>query len=110
MVQILSALVLALLFSRWGEGSASGWGDLIGVIVGIVVGAGGGVGIVLVLAARQQQRTWRHQATVMALATPSAIAAIAVAGVVRVDFWVALVAYLVISMVVVWSYAGRSTV
>lgn len=106
-VQIASAVVLGVILSLAGRGDSSGWGDLIGAVVGIVVGAGLGFGIVLVLVARIQGRRLRHRLGLATVAIPSGLVATAVSGVFGVSFWVGYAVYLGCCAGVVWWYAGR---
>lgn len=106
--QIATAGLLGLVLSRIGRGDASGWGDLIGAVVGIVIGAGLGLGLVLVLVARTQGRRLRARLALATAAIPSALVATAVSGVFGVSFWVGYAVYLSVCAGVVWWYAGRT--
>lgn len=109
-VQIASAMLLGAVLSLAGRGDASGWGDLIGAIVGIMVGTGLGLALVLVVLGRTRGHRVRHRLAIAVAAIPSAVLATAVAAVLGVSFWIGYAVYLGLCAGVVWWYAGRRDV
>ena len=101
-------MVLALVLSRAFDDDSSGWGDLIGVLVGMVFGAGLGLALVLVGVGTALRRAIRERVLAAVLALPSALLVSIVAGVSQIDFWLAYAVYLGVSMCVVWWYSGRA--
>jgi hypothetical protein len=105
--QVGSAALLGVVLSRFGRDDASGWGDLIGAVIGVIFGAGIGFGVVLVLVARALDRPLGHRVVLAVLAVPSALVASMVTGVTGFEFWVVYAGYLAVCAGLVWWYSGR---
>lgn len=106
-IQVAAAALGGLVLSRLGRNDPSGWGDLVGAITGIMLGAGVGLGVILVLTARALGTPWAHTAPLGLLAVPSALLVIAPAGMLGIGYPLAAPLYLVACTWLVWRYAGR---
>lgn len=107
--QVAAAGLVGLVFSRAGRSDPSGWGDLIGAIVGVMIGAGAGLGVIMVLVARTLRRSRAQAAALALLSVPSAVLVSMVAGPLGIGFPQAWVLYLVPCTWLVWWYSGRPT-
>lgn len=96
-----------MLLSRWGRDDSSGWGDLIGAVVGIVLGPGVGLAVVLFLVGRARGGSVVRSLSVALLAVPTGLAVGVAASLLDVGFWVTYGVYLAASTLLVWRFAGR---
>lgn len=106
-IQAAAAALVGLALSWAGSGDPSGWGGLIGAIVGVMVGAGVGLGVILVLVARALRRSRAQAAALALLSVPGAVLVSFAAGPLGIGFPQAWVLYLAPCAWLVWWYSGR---
>jgi len=106
-LQIFLAVALAVLFASGADDDLSGWGDLIGVLVGLVFGPGLGLALMLGVVSRAVGHSLIGATLRALVALPTSLVISTVAALLEMDFWVALAIYIVGSCALVWWYSGR---
>jgi hypothetical protein len=105
--QVTAAALVGFALSQAGRNDPSGWGDLVGSIIGIMIGAGAGLGLILALVARALRRPRTHAAVLALLSVPSALLVSIATGPLGIGFPAAGAVYLGLCTGAVWWYSGQ---
>lgn len=93
--QVIGAFVCGLLLSRVMRDDSSGWGDLIGFVVGLPIGAGIIATTALVLATRAASMRIRTRVVVGVVTIPAMVVCLSVLLGAGLSFWVAAAAIVI---------------
>lgn len=106
-VQFVLSVVLAIVLSRLARGDAGEWADLVGVIVGMVLGPGVGAALMIFLVLRATSAsTARALLTGLAAAGGAWVTTVALFGLGMHPF-AAIVIVFALSTAAVWVVSGR---
>lgn len=107
-VQIGVATGLGVFLSRIADGGSSGWGGLIGMVVGIIIGNGLGLAAMLFVVGSIHRRTLWWRVVVPALAVAVSAAFIISGASMGFAFWGVVALYLAASAAIVMWCSGRA--